>query len=118
MSLRHPADCPTTTTPVGSLLDMIQTAAWSGLINYLIGEEWALAQFTADTGIRPPAIRPRNPLDAMIDQACGYDASADAELRTFAVAFIQWTTQAHWGEDKITPTIRGVLDRLTSTETA
>jgi len=115
MSPRHPDDCPAT-TPAGSLLDTIQTAAWSGLVNYLIGEEWALAQFTADTGIRPPAVRPRNPLDAMIDQACGYDAAAD--LRTFAVAFIQWATRAHWGEDEITPTIRGVLDRLTSTETS
>jgi hypothetical protein len=99
------------TTPQGSLLDNIQTAAWRGLVDYLIGEPWAQQQFTADTGIAVPSARPRSPLDAAIDQACGFDPNA--KMEAFVVAFTRWATEAHWGgEAEITPTIRGILDSL------
>ena len=95
----HPND------PDGVLLDMIQFAAWSGLIEWLLGQPGAMAQFEAHTGLKPPGHR--TGIEAMIDKACEHDPG-----REFLRAFLPWATAWYWGDDEVTPSIRNVLDRV------
>jgi len=89
----------------GSLYDRFQTSAWIGLVEFLLGQDWALTQFTEDTGMTVP--RRRSGIEAMIDKAVGYDGNME-----FLRAFLPWVTREHWGEDEMVPGIEDILARL------
>lgn len=88
-----------------SLFDYVQTSAWIGLVEFLLSQDWAIAQFAADTGVHLP--RPRSGIDAMIDRATGFDGNME-----FLRAFLPWVLREHWGEDEITPGIATLLAKL------
>jgi hypothetical protein len=96
--------------PDGVLHDRIQFAAWAGLLQWLAGQDWALAEFAAGAGHAVAMERPRAAIERMIDQAGGYDPRKDA-LTSFP-SFVRWATCEHWGEAEITPSIQAALDRL------
>jgi len=79
------------------------------LVQYLLGEEWAVAQFTAETGVNVP--RQRSGIEAIIDKAVGFDGDM-----VFLRAFLPWVTRRHWGEDEVTPGIAGILAGLRDSE--
>lgn len=89
----------------GSIYDTFQTSAWIGMVEFLLGQEWAIAQFTADTGMAVP--RRRSGIEMMIDKAAGYDGNKE-----FLCAFLPWATREHWGEDDMVPGIEDILAKL------
>ena len=63
---------------------------WVSLCNYLIQQPEARAAFKADTGLNLEMLISRNPLEAMIDKATGFN---DATM----AAWCDWVTTNHWG---------------------
>jgi len=89
----------------GSIYDEFQTGAWISLVEFLLGQDWAIAQFTADTGVKVPARR--SGIEMMIAKAVGFDGNTE-----FLRAFLPWVTREHWGEDEMVPGISDILARI------
>lgn len=70
--------------------ETILGVAWVGLCEYLISQPEARAAFKADTGKNLDSLVNRSPLDAMIDNATGYQSEIMA-------AWCDWVTVNHWG---------------------
>lgn len=86
-------------------LDYVQTAAWSGLMEFLLGQDDVRAQFERETGV--PTFRPPTGIEKLIDEASGYDPAT-----TYIARFLLWATPMHWGDTTvITPSIQAALDR-------
>ena len=76
------------TDPYGLPLMM---QAWIDFIRWAIGEKEIRAKFQKETDIHIENLIPRNALDAMIDEATGYDG------KEMIVAFCDWVTMEFWG---------------------
>jgi len=93
---------------IDPLLDDIQTAAWSGMIRFLLTKDEVVQQFEAETGIIFP--KARSGIERMIDEQCGFDPN-DHFVRQFA----PWATANYWGDESdITPGIAAALERMAS----
>jgi hypothetical protein len=95
--------------PAGSVLDEFHHDMWAGLIHFLLTNEEALQAFKEETG-HIFITKPRNGIEAMIDNACGFDPAAinDAAMR----AFIPWATENYWGDEtQNSPAIIAALAR-------
>lgn len=75
----------------------VNISAWIGFLNWAIGVEELRQQFTEETGILIPTA-PRTPLEAMIDEATGYQ---DDWMRKYVV----WVSEAYWGAEDETPSV-------------
>lgn len=60
---------------------------------WAVKQEDFLDQFKADIGYDLRRVVPKNGLDRMIDEACGFNGK-----ETFA-AFLDWLVVNHWGEE-------------------
>ena len=68
--------------------------AFIGLIRYAWNNDEIRHEFEKTTGINLGHIIPRNPIEAMIDKACGYDGKDEI------IVFADWVNVNLWGEEK------------------
>ena len=71
----------------------IMMGAFIGLIRYAWNNDEIRHQFEQETRINLGHIIPRNPIEAMIDEACGYDG------KEAIIAFCDWVNVNLWGEE-------------------
>jgi hypothetical protein len=73
------------------------------LMHYLMGEDWAHAEFAASIGAAP----------LKADQQFNLDPEAEqAFLNVYTGEMVRWATRTHWGEDELTPSIQAAIDRF------
>lgn len=89
--------------PANQIEAMLGYPAWRSFVSWAFDQPEMRQQYTAETG-RPWPAKPRNGLDAMIDQATGH-AEHHAE------DFMLWVTAAHWGDEMIPEAVRALLAR-------
>jgi hypothetical protein len=71
----------------GSAIDEFHFGMWASFIEFALKHERFRAEFEAETGSKFP--RPAgNGLEAAIDQACGYDRTADQMV--YVAKFAAW----------------------------
>lgn len=89
-------------------LDEIQFGAWSGLIHWLMDQDWAHAAFAAESG--------RVPLTRDVQTGLPPDEE-QAFISVYTGEFAEWATRTQWGSDEVTPSIRAALDRFPRRQT-
>lgn len=65
--------------------------AWLAFVSFAVRKEEILAHFEEDTGNKVP--RPRNGIEAMVDEACGY-----SPYEEYLKKLIPWLNVNYWGD--------------------
>jgi hypothetical protein len=85
-------------------------AAWRDFVSWAVKQDFLIAAFEAETGRKmlPPAVA-RSGLDAMIDEACGYDPAVD--YRDVLTEFTIWVSIWEWGESESPSLLQAEIKR-------
>lgn len=88
---------------------IIMEAAWYSFVDWAGCQQSILDEFHAATGLRyqPP---PKTPLDAMIDQATGYDKQRIENNKKVFEEFVLWVSENVWGLDESPPKVRAAIE--------
>lgn len=69
----------------------LMLSAYLGLVQWLIGQEWAREQFKQDTGHDLMRVLGARGIESMVDKATGHDVAVVG-------AWADWVTRTQWGE--------------------
>jgi hypothetical protein len=91
----------------GSVIDEFHFSMWVGFIEFALKRDEIRAEFEAETGRTFPTPA-SNGLELMIDEACGFDRSA--EQMAYVAEFARWVTPLYFGgPEDICPAIAAKL---------